>query len=159
MKELTESQIETIRFYTTNDYLLINGLLWGERPEVINEFIDLINTDGRAVMKEAEEMGFDVRWNCDKTTGEKLYETYKKRFPVIESDETRKEIIERTKTDTANLTVWNRWKNRLPCIGMSKPDSSPISRKGMSSSALDSPRAVLLRILQRTPCTARAVAP
>lgn len=103
MKELTESQIETIRFYTTNDYLLINGLLWGEKPEVINEFIDLINTDGRAVMKEAEEMGFDVRWNCDKSTGEKLYKTYQKRFPVIENDETKKEIIERAKTDIANL--------------------------------------------------------
>ena len=75
MKELTEAQVEAIRFYTTNDYLLINGLLWGEKPSVINEFIDLINTDGRAVMKEAEEMGFDVRWNCDKAAGEKLYET------------------------------------------------------------------------------------
>ena len=103
MKELTESQIETIRFYTTNDYLLINGLLWGEKPSVIDEFIDLINTDGRAVMKEAEEMGFDVRWNCGKAAGEKMYETYKKRFPVIDNDEIRKEIIERAKADTANL--------------------------------------------------------
>ena len=27
---MTEAQKEALRFYTTNDYLLINGLLWGE---------------------------------------------------------------------------------------------------------------------------------
>ena len=30
---MTEAQKETLRFYTTNDYLLINGLLWGEEEK------------------------------------------------------------------------------------------------------------------------------
>ena len=50
---MTESQKETLRFYTTNDYLLINGLLWGEDEQKIDIFINLINEDGRAVMAEA----------------------------------------------------------------------------------------------------------
>lgn len=33
---MTEEQKETLRFYTTNDYLLINGLLCGENEEYIN---------------------------------------------------------------------------------------------------------------------------
>ena len=60
---MTEEQKEILRFYTTNDYLLINGLLWNEKDDVIDEFIRIINEDGRGVMKEAEEMGFSKRWN------------------------------------------------------------------------------------------------
>ena len=101
---MTEEQKETIRFYTTNDYLLINGLLWGEKDEIINEFITLINNDGRAVMKEAEEAGFDARWDCSIEEGKKLYEIYKKRFPFTINEETRKQIIDRAKQDIKNLT-------------------------------------------------------
>ena len=63
---MTEAQKETLNFYTTNDYLLINGLLWGESEKKINAYIDIINQDGLAVMKEATEMGYDVRWGCSK---------------------------------------------------------------------------------------------
>ena len=66
---MTEVQKETLRFYTTNDYLLINGLLWGESAETINKYIEIINQDGRATMKEADEMGYDVRWDCSKEDG------------------------------------------------------------------------------------------
>ena len=55
---MTEAQKETLRFYTTNDYLLINGLLWGESAETINKYFEIINQDGRATMKEADEMGY-----------------------------------------------------------------------------------------------------
>ena len=58
---MTQGQKETLRFYTTNDYLLINGLLWGVSEEMIDTFIRIINQDGRGVMQEAVEMGFDVR--------------------------------------------------------------------------------------------------
>ena len=67
---LTEEQKEAIRFYTTNDYLLINGLLWKEDRDVIKEKIRIINEDGRAVMQEAVDQGFGRRWNCSDEEGE-----------------------------------------------------------------------------------------
>jgi len=66
---MTEAQKETLQFYTANDYLLINGLLWGEDEKTIEKYIQLINKDGRGVMAEAMEQGFDVRWNCSKAKG------------------------------------------------------------------------------------------
>ena len=73
---MTEEQKETLRFYTTNDYLLINGLLWGEDEETIDIFINLISEDGRGVMNEAIKQGVDVRWNCSKDEGDRLYKIY-----------------------------------------------------------------------------------
>ena len=63
---MTDEQKETLKFYTTNDYLLINGILWGEDESTIDTLIHIINEDGLGVMKEARELGFDVRWNCTK---------------------------------------------------------------------------------------------
>lgn len=100
---MTDAQKETLRFYTTNDYLLINGLLWGENEKTIDIFIKLINDDGRAVMAEAIEQGFDVRWNCSKEEGEMLYRTYQKRFPIIENQNTRNQILEQAKLDISNM--------------------------------------------------------
>ena len=100
---MTQAQKETLRFYTTNDYLLINGLLWGETQERIDRVIDIINQDGRGVMKEAEEMGTDVRWNCSKEEGERLYQIYQKRFPVIENETVKNEILERARDDISNM--------------------------------------------------------
>ena len=100
---MTEAQKETLNFYTTNDYLLINGLLWGESEKKINAYIDIINQDGQAVMKEATEMGYDVRWGCSKEEGEKRYQIYQKRFPIIDSEDIRAQIIERAKADIANM--------------------------------------------------------
>ena len=100
---MTEEHKETLNFYTTNDYLLINGLLWGEDEDTIDQFIHIINEDGLSVMKEAVESGFDVRWNCSKEDGEKLYKVYQKRFPVIDNDDVKKEIIVRAKKDIENM--------------------------------------------------------
>jgi len=100
---MTEAQKETLNFYTTNDYLLINGLLWGENEKTINAYIDIINQDGLAVMKEATEMGYDVRWDCSKEEGEKRYKIYQKRFPIIDNEDIRLQIIERAKVDIANM--------------------------------------------------------
>ena len=100
---MTEAQKETLRFYTTNDYLLINGLLWGEDEKTIDTFIKLINDDGRAVMAEAIEQGFDVRWNCSKEEGEKLYQIYQKRFPIINNQSTKSQILEQAKLDISNM--------------------------------------------------------
>ena len=102
---MTGQQKETIRFYTTNDYLLINGLLWGEDEATINQFIDLINEDGRGVMREAEEQGLGKRWGCSEEEGARIYETYKRRFPVIDNRETRDAIIQRARDDVKNLTA------------------------------------------------------
>ncbi len=100
---MTEAQKETLRFYTTNDFLLINGLLWGEDAKTIDMFIQLINADGRGVMAEAVEQGFDARWNCSKEEGEKLYQIYQKRFPVIDDQNVKDQILERARTDIANM--------------------------------------------------------
>lgn len=100
---MTEAQKETLRFYTTNDYLLINGLLWGEDEKTIDVFIELINDDGRAVMTEAIEQGFDVRWDCSKEEGEKLYQIYQKRFPIINNQNIKSQILEQAKLDISNM--------------------------------------------------------
>lgn len=100
---MTEAQKETLRFYTANDYLLINGLLWGEDEKTIDVFIKLINDDGRAVMAEAIEQGFDVRWNCSKEEGEKLYQIYQKRFPIINNQSIKSQILEQAKLDISNM--------------------------------------------------------
>lgn len=100
---MTEAQKETLRFYTTNDYLLINGLLWGEEEKKIDIFIQLINEDGRAVMAEAMDQGFDIRWNCSKEEGARLYKIYQKRFPIIDSEEVKARILERANEDIANM--------------------------------------------------------
>lgn len=100
---MTEAQRETLRFYTTNDYLLINGLLWGEDENTIDKFIQLINEDGRAVMAEAIEQGFDVRWNCSKEDGERLYQIYQKRFPIIDNQSIKKRILEQARMDISNM--------------------------------------------------------
>ncbi len=100
---MTEAQKETLRFYTTNDYLLINGLLWGENENTIGQFIQLINDDGRGVMAEATEQGFDVRWKCGKEEGEKLYRIYQKRFPRIDDEKAKQRILEQARTDISNM--------------------------------------------------------
>ena len=100
---MTEEQKETLKFYTTNDYLLINGILWGEDESTIDAFIHLINEDGLGVMKEARELGLDVRWNCSKEEGERLYKIHQKRFPVIDSEAVKKQIIDRAHNDISNM--------------------------------------------------------
>ena len=100
---MTEAQKETLRFYTTNDYLLINGLLWGEDEQSIDRFIRLINEDGRSVMAEAEEQGFHVRWDCSVEEGERLYQIYQKRFPALDQPGIRDQILERAREDISNL--------------------------------------------------------
>lgn len=100
---MTEQQKETLNFYTTNDYLLINGLLWGESDDTIDAFIHIINQDGLAVMKEAVEMGFDIRWNCSTEDGERLYKVYQKRFPIIDNEDVKKQILERARNDISNM--------------------------------------------------------
>ena len=100
---MTEAQKETLRFYTTNDYLLINGILWGENEKTINQFIQLINDDGRGVMAEAIEQGFDVRWNCSKEEGERIYQVYQKRFPTIDDQKVKDKILEQARVDVTNM--------------------------------------------------------
>ena len=100
---MTEAQKETLRFYTTNDYLLINGLLWGTDEKTIDIFINLINEDGRGVMSEAVEQGFDIRWNCSKEEGDRLYQIYQKRYPIIDSEAVKEQILERARVDIANM--------------------------------------------------------
>ena len=100
---MTEAQKETLRFYTTNDYLLINGLLWGVEEKTINIFIQLINEDGRGVMAEAVEQGYDVRWNCSKEEGNRLFGVYQKRFPVIDNEDVKKSILKRARDDISNM--------------------------------------------------------
>ena len=77
--------------------------MWGEDASVIDKFIHIINDDGRCVMQEALSQGFDVRWHCSKEDGEKLFNVYHKRFPVIDHDDVKNEIITRAKHDIENM--------------------------------------------------------
>lgn len=102
-EKMTENQKETLQFYTKNDYLLINGLLWGIDENTTNTYIQLINEDGRGVMKEAIEQGYDTRWNCSKEEGERIFQIYQKRLPIIDSDDVKKSIIEIARNDITNM--------------------------------------------------------
>ena len=101
---MTEKQKETLRFYTTNDYLLINGLLWKEDRNILIEKIKIINEDGCGVMKEALEQGFDKRWNCSLEEGERIYKMFERRFPIITNNEIIQQIIDRAKEDIKILS-------------------------------------------------------
>lgn len=101
--DMTEAQKETLQFYTANDYLLINGLLWGENEKTIDDFIQRINADGRGVMAEAMDQGFDVRWKCSKADGERIYQIYQKRFPIIDNQSVKNQILMRAKDDIRNM--------------------------------------------------------
>ena len=101
---MTEQQKETLRFYTTNDYLLINGLLWCENKNILIDKIKIINEDGRGVMKEALEQGFDKRWNCSLEEGERIYKMFERRFPIITNNEIIQQIIDRAKEDIKILS-------------------------------------------------------
>ena len=59
--------------------------------------------DGRGVMSEAVEQGFDIRWNCSKEEGDRLYQIYQKRFPIIDSEAVKEQILERARVDIANM--------------------------------------------------------
>ena len=100
---MTEAQKETLQFYAANDYLLINGLLWGEDEKTIEKYIQLINKDGRGVMAEAMEQGFDVRWSCSKAEGERLYQIYQKRFPILDDLSVKNQILEQARMDISNM--------------------------------------------------------
>lgn len=100
---MTQEQKETIKFYTTNDYLLINAILWGEDDQTLASLIRIINEDGRGVMQEALELGFDVRWNCSKEEGERLYKVYQRRFPIIENETVKQQILDRAHCDISNM--------------------------------------------------------
>lgn len=100
---MTEEQKETLRFYTANDYLLINGLLWGEDAETVDQYIRLVNEDGRGVMAEALAQGFDVRWNCSREEGERLYEVYRRRFPLIDQPGIKEKILAQAGRDISNM--------------------------------------------------------
>ena len=100
---MTEAEKETLRFYTTNDYLLINGLLWHEDEERIDGYIRLINDDGRGVMAEAAAQGFGTRWNCSEEEGERLYRIYQKRFPILDSPKAKERILAQAETDISNM--------------------------------------------------------
>ncbi|MDE5546324.1 MAG: ADP-ribosyltransferase [Anaeroplasmataceae bacterium] len=100
---MTDEQKNSIRFYTTNDYLLINGILWEENDSYIDDIIKIINADGLAVMHEAEEQGYDVRWKCSKEDGLRLFKIYQDRFPAILNENTKIEIINRARQDIQNI--------------------------------------------------------
>lgn len=142
---LSRDQKETLKFYTTNDYLLINALLWEEDDSTIDELIKIINDDGRGVLQEAIEMGFDVRWNCSKERGEEIYEIYTKRFPIINDETIKNKIIERARLDIDNmfnsltissehLTLYRNIKTRF--IKKYK-EGEVINYKGFSSCSLN----------------------
>jgi len=89
---------ESILFYTRNDYLVINNLLYNNH-EWLMRGIEMANKDAKGVMQEAIEQGVDKRWGVSKEEGEKIFAMYKRRTPEVLDDTAIKEIIERAKAD------------------------------------------------------------
>ena len=44
-----------------------------------------------------------MRWNCSKEEGEKLYQIYQKRFPIINNQSIKSQILEQAKLDISNM--------------------------------------------------------
>ena len=95
-------------------------------------------------MKEAEEMGFALRWNCSEEEGKKLYEIYKKRFPIIDSKVIKNQIINRAFEDIdimfsclkpleEDLVLYRNINNRFVS---SWKENDVIDYKGFSSCSL-----------------------
>ena len=55
------------------------------------------------INQEAVEQGFAVRWNCSKEEGERLYQIYQKRFPIIDNQYVKGQILERARNDISNM--------------------------------------------------------
>ena len=54
-------------------------------------------------MAEAMEQGFDVRWSCSKAEGERLYQIYQKRFPILDDLSVKNQILEQARMDISNM--------------------------------------------------------
>ncbi len=139
---------------------MINGFLWGEDEKTIDVFIKLINDDGRAVMAEAIEQGFDVRWNCSKEEGEKLYQIYQKRFPIINNQNIKSQILEQAKLDISNMmSCMTPLASEMVLYRNIKTKFMDNLEEGMSLNYLGFLPVVCVLILQRMQHMAQADAP
>ncbi|MBQ9785895.1 MAG: hypothetical protein IJW25_00315 [Clostridia bacterium] len=73
-----EKHIETLMFYTINDYLIINNLLLGNTQN-LSKLISVVNNDYKNMIIEmadnpAKRLGLD-----DTQLANEIYEAYKKR--------------------------------------------------------------------------------
>ena len=93
---------ESICFYTRNDYLLINDLLWGNSDN-IEKVIKIIVENSKACMKEAEEIGIENRWRGGPERCHALYEAYQKRTPKDLTANAKTKLIVQAKNDIENL--------------------------------------------------------
>ena len=52
---------EALWFYCRNDYIIINNLLWGNWDK-LEKGMQIVVDDAKGVMKEADEIGIENRW-------------------------------------------------------------------------------------------------
>lgn len=99
---MNNEQKESIYFYSTNDYLIINSIMWGNMQGALNG-IKIANQDAKAVMKEALEQGFDKRWGVSLEKGNEIFRAYERRTAIEINSATTQEYINRAKQDIKNI--------------------------------------------------------
>jgi len=99
---MNSEQKESIYFYGTNDYLIINSIMWGNMQGALNG-IKVANQDAKAVIKEALEQGFDKRWGVSLERGQEIFDAYKRRTPDEINSVTIQEYINRAEQDIKNI--------------------------------------------------------
>jgi len=100
---MKKEQKESILFYSLNDYLIINNLMWGNKKEAIDGYKIAYN-DAQGIMKEALQMGLDKRWGVSLKKGKELFNAYKRRFPEILNEMVLEKVLKRAYKDINNIT-------------------------------------------------------
>lgn len=93
---------EALWFYCRNDYIIINDLLWGNWDK-LEKGMQIVVDDAKGVMKEADEIGIENRWQGTPEECQKIYNAYKKRTPKALDELGKKQLIKQANDDIDNL--------------------------------------------------------
>lgn len=96
---IMKKELETLYFYTANDYLIVNNLLLNKLSH-LEKMMEVVNNDYKGMIEEMKDNP-QKRLGCEKELAEEIFECYKARFQErIDKQKT----IKRAKQDIENLT-------------------------------------------------------
>lgn len=82
----------TLWFYTGADYLIINSFLWRDKC-ALDECLEIVWNNNRAVIQEADELTPEIRFNSLGIDANQLYESYRCRTPQVLDDVSKKQMV------------------------------------------------------------------